>query len=153
MVNKPKSKEELISPIETKIKSKYTRTLRLDSGILKNRKESINIFLEKFFTKWNLEKNTIYADTKEIQTVSGRRRSLGDIYSICKYYYPNITLEEIIKILINNINTKSGWRTSYCSQTNMRMYYYTSLKENGYIDKGTKDEFGLTYEQYTQIIK
>lgn len=140
--------QQKLDAVTEKISKKYPRALRLDNGILKNRKESVEKFLDKFFTKWNSEKNTIYADTKEIQTVAGRRRSLGDIFALCKYYYPDVKLEQIINHLHDNIKTKTGWRTSYCSQTRCRMYYFASNSGNGVWDSSSKDEYEMTYADY-----
>ena len=87
-----------------------TPLLRIQ-GILKIRKESLRDFLYRFFTEWNRDKNTLFAqevedfiadptgyeeDDEQTTTIDAKigeiackpdkRRSLGDVFMICKYY-------------------------------------------------------------------
>ncbi len=84
------------SEIEATILSRNPRPIRLERT-LKRRRETLQEFLVLFFQEWNDEKNTIYVDDSSIQTETGKRRSLGDIYMICKYYYPDCTLNQVLK--------------------------------------------------------
>lgn len=84
----------------------------------------------------------------KLQTEHGKRRSLGDIFRICRYYYPQITLEEVFDALYERIRDKKA-NTSYCNQTHRRMYYNTEVDYGGNIyNKDTTDEFGMIWKDY-----
>lgn len=143
------------SNLETLVISKYPRTIRIQ-GLLKKhqghtgRKETPLQFLVKFFKEWNEEKNTIYVDNSEVQTATGKRRSLGDIFMIMKYYYPTITLKEVFKLLHADINTviTSGFRTSKCNTIHKRVWYYSEGGSSSVMDKNSNDEYGNIYQKY-----
>ena len=144
--------------LQEQIEKDYPRTIRLQ-GVKKKRKEDLQEFLVKFFTKWNAEgpeadhdkrKDTIFTDNKEIQTIAGKRRSLGDIYMICKYYYPNMTLEDLLRELYISLPDyfEQGYRTSYCKMIKKRVWYYDAIRDNLFYDKTTHDEYGNPYRHY-----
>jgi hypothetical protein len=160
VINVPTPPQPVVTPnfwsnLETLIISKYPRPIRIQ-GLLKKhqghtgRKETPLQFLVKFFKEWNEEKNTIYVDNSEVQTDTGRRRSLGDIFMIMKYYYPTITLKEVFKLLHTDINTviTSGFRSSRCSQIQKRVWYYDSSSQSNVLDKSINDEYGNSYQKY-----
>lgn len=135
------------------------RTVRLP-GVLKNRRtQTAAQFLEKFFRDWNnsrteesRRKNTIYADDSTIQTESGRRRSLGDLFMIVKYYYPNITLAEVVRILYVELPNRitDGFRSSICSQIRKRVWYYEPHQnsQNNVANSTSNDEYGHPVQWY-----
>jgi len=123
------------------------RTIRVQ-GLLKRRKETLRDFIINFFEDWNDQKNTIYVDNREVQTDPGRRRSLGDIYMICKYYYPNCTVGDVFNILRELCENESGYRSSCCFTINKRVYYYDSGSSNNIFNRNQTDEFGFTYNDY-----
>jgi len=135
--------------IETTINRNNPRAIRIQ-GLLRRRRETLQEFLIRFFQEWNLEKNTIYVDDSAVQTAPNKRRSLGDIYMICKYYYPNCTLNEVLNLLYNVIPTiiTRGYRTSYCFTINKRVWYYSENASNTVADQGQADEFGKNYQYY-----
>ncbi len=139
--------------IVTAIESK-TQPVRLEKTY-KKRTETIEEFLVKFFKKWNNENNTIFVDTLEVQTATGKRRSLGDIYMILKYYYPDTTLNEVLNLLYNTLPATfdSGFRASYCHTIKKKVWYYDSEDNNGVFDKTTNDEYGKPYRFYAENIK
>lgn len=118
--------------------------------ILKKRRETLKEFLVKFFTEWNLEKDTIFVENREVQTEANKRRSLGDIYMICKYYYPNCTLQDVIKLLYVDLHNEItvGFRTSKCNTINKRVWYYEEESNNGIFDKTSNDEYGHIWSWY-----
>jgi hypothetical protein len=116
---------------------------------LRKRKESLQEFLIKFFEEWNEEKDTIYVTTQEVQTMAGKRRSLGDIYMICKYYYPNVTLEEVIRLLYITLPAHfRGFRSCKCSQIHKRVWYYEDGLANNNANIGAADEYNHTMQYY-----
>lgn len=140
--------------IEQQILSRNTRPIRLER-LLKRRTESLQEFLERFFEQWNNDRNTIYCDDSSVQTDMGRRRSLGDIYMICKYYYPNCTLNEVLNLLINVLpeSMHDGFRSSYCSTIHKRVWYFNEDEDTEVFNKTTTDEFGKQWSFYEQNIQ
>src|ERR1017187_4138221 len=73
-------------------------------------------FIYKFLSEWNI-KNFVYkVINSRLQCDKNRRRSLGDIFLICKYYYPNCTFKEVCYILdsinLDNISINKGFLKS-----------------------------------------
>ena len=132
-------------------------------GVLKNRRESVKEFLIKFFKGtgnmtqgWNNSKNTIYLDNSEVQTESGRRRSLGDIFIVLRYYYPNITLKEVVKLLYvtlpEELRGNNGLRSSYCNQINKRVWYCENNANGNWYNTELPDEYNNTTAIYKKYI-
>ena len=130
------------------IKLKLANNTEVTTGrtISRVRRESIAEFLEKFITSWNLKRATLYANDGTVQTEPDKRRSLGDIFLICRYYYPTCTLKEVANALYNTLPTMitPGFRTSICSTIHKRVWYYDEEQENGVMNSGGGDEFGKT---------
>jgi hypothetical protein len=128
---------------------------------LRRRNETLPEFLYNFFTDFNYERDTVYVEEgKGVQTPMGKRRSLGDIFSICKYYYPAATVKEVAKELYINLPNKirDGYRSSYCNTINKRVFYYGQLdedgdSENGMFDKTTNDEFGKPFRWWMEQLQ
>lgn len=140
--------------IFTKIEEKLLKERPLRITILKKRPETPEQFLIRFFKEWNEDKDTIYADDKSVQTVAGKRRSLGDIFLIMRYYYPTITVKEVMNLLVNALPRKinDGFRSSWCNQTSKKMFYYDTEQENGVFDKTKNDEWGNAYNKYVTAL-
>lgn len=150
----PVAEAKPAADIFTKIEEKLLRERPLRITILKKRPETPEQFLIRFFKEWNEDKDTIYADDKSVQTVAGKRRSLGDIFLIMKYYYPTITVKEVMNLLVNALPRKinDGFRSSWCNQTSKKMFYYDTEQENGVFDKTKNDEWGNAYNKYVTAL-
>lgn len=140
-----------LTNIENKILA--AKDIRLEKFLKKNLPPTLEEFLIKFFTNYNIEKATIYVDDKKVQTTSGRRRSVGDIYKICKYYYPNCTFKEVLTLLYKTlaVKFKEGFRFSYCNTIHKRVFYYEQGRPN-YVENST-DEYGKSPNFYLEQIK
>ncbi len=141
---------DVFDEIEEQIRQNNPREIRLQP-LQKNRKDqTLQEFLTKFFLVWNNEKNTIYADTKDIQTDTRRRRSLGDIFLICKYYYPTTTLREVLNLLYDVLPSimPAGFRSSYCSTIDKRVWYFDEDRRGALINEDHRDEFGKIVNFY-----
>jgi len=121
------------------------KTLKFD--VFKRKKtETFEEFIKLFFER-NAEFATVWSNTGYEQTSKGRRRSLGDIFMICKYYYPNISLETIIRWLYGK-DTPGG---RYCGTVDKRVFrgnYQGVLN-----DLDIEDEYGNLITFYTEKIK
>lgn len=145
-VIEPKFKE-----LQDKIEKLYSREIRLEKTLKRTPfKMGLEKFLIKFFQEWNKDKNTIYADDLSIQTSVGRRRSLGDIYMICKYYFPELTLEEVVRMLYITLPSKMnpGFRNCFCGQVKKRVWYFSQGSENNTANATNNDEYSKQYQWY-----
>lgn len=124
--------------------------IRLEKLLKKTIPTNLKDFLIKFFEVYNAEKATIYVDTKVVQTTTGRRRSLGDIYQLCKYYFPECTLKQVLTLLYTTLpaHYNRGFRTSYCSTIHKRVWYYEAGSATHEYDSTTNDEFGKRPDFY-----
>jgi len=108
-------------------------------------------FIHNFLAVHNKDYKTITTDDKHEQTRAGAHRSLIDIFMICKYYFPNCTLREVIKGLYS---LQSTLCSQVCTTINRRVYELevtqSRLWQNHLDDK---DEFGYTLDDYLEILK
>ncbi len=157
-VEDPVTNTNRITEIQTQILAANPRPLRL-RGLLRNRNgQSIQEFMEMFFLEWNNEnveanvvKDTLYADTDDIQTVRGKRRSLGDLFMIFRYYYTTCTLKEIAKLLYITIAPQIS--SCNCRTINKRVWFYeTDTRAGEYKQADERDEFGLTRQAWRELL-
>lgn len=136
--------------LETKI-LKLT-PIRLAKFFKKDLPNTLEEFLQNFFVTYNNDHPTIYVESKREQTSVGRRRSLGDIFLICKYYYPSCNLNDVVKILFKSFPDKfAGFRSSYCHTINKRVFYYS--QGAGQLFQDVKDEYDNVNEYYISKLK
>jgi len=142
-----------IRAINTQLKTNFAKdSLRME-GLLKKRQETLEQFLINFFNVHNNNKNTLFAETKEIQTIPGKRRSIGDIYAICKYYYPTCTVRDVVNIVYNVLPTEvPRFRSSLCNQIKKRVFYQgTEDQQSAMYNTSNPDEFGFTIEDWKNL--
>ena len=126
--------------------------IRLQGYYISRLPKTLHEFLYQFFHKLNEEHDTIYVSNKELQTEANMRRSLGDIFMICKYYFKKCTLIDVLEVLYSDLFDE-GWRTSYCFDVEKRMWYYDGDDDSGVFNIDKKDEYGYTYDWYKNKIK
>ena len=140
--------------IETKI-LKETKPLRLRATKKDRKDQTVQNFLIRFFEDYNKERETIFVADETVQTDTnggeGRRRSLGDIFTIVRYYYPHVTLKEVMKHLYITLpahfGPEAGFRTCACKQINKRVWYLDSTKgKTEALDLKKEDEYGYIYD-------
>lgn len=141
-----------LKKIEKEILAKLKKEPIRLIGVLKKRKEPLDIFIKTFFTKWNLNRDTIYVNTKAVQTEANKRRSLADIFMLCRYYYPECTLLDVIKVLYIKIVDTKDFRSSYCFKIQKRVWYYSKNSGTAVYNKDSKDEYGFTYNEYIKFL-
>lgn len=116
------------------------------------RNMSLKKFIINFLLEYNIKLETIFADSEELQCQPNKRRSGGDIFLICKYYYPECTLKDVLTVLddlsvngeSNNINIKS----QICRAINKRVF--SSVDEHIVFHKDERDEFNRIVGQYLE---
>ncbi len=140
--------DELLVQIEERFKKDNPKgAIRFEALNKTGRKDkTVKEFLNRFFLEFNRTKNTIYVSDKTVQTDTNRRRSIGDIYYLTKYYYPNVTLKEIYDILINVLPKEiKGFRSNHCSQILKYVWYYNEGSANATNNSEAKAEYGCSY--------
>lgn len=111
---------------------------------------SLYEFIKEFF--WNLNKNytTRYEGKYPIihQCWQNRRRSLLDLYLICKSYFPECSLYDVIRVLYST-EMVNNLLCCICTTIWRRVYIYRGEK---YTEaENTKDEWELTYNDLQKI--
>lgn len=139
--------------INKSLKETYAKDPLRIRGLLKKRNETLEEFLIKFFNNYNNNKETLFVETKEVQTPPGKRRSIGDIYAICKYYYPTCTIRDVVNIVYNVLPTEvPRFRSSLCNQIKKRVFYQgTEDQQAELYNTKNPDEFGLTVEEWKNL--
>ncbi len=85
-------------------------------------------FIKDFLYSYNKSNTTRSCPYGYQQCDRNRRRSLGDIYRICKYYYPNITLLQVLKVLIDLLNSRKIG-TCFCGTIRKQVYYTNNMEQ------------------------
>lgn len=116
--------------------------------------KNIEAFLRVFFSKYNRVYPTVYASNGAMQTRAGKRRSIGDIYRLCFYYFPKVRLTTVYKTLLKCIRDYSFF--SYiCHATGLRVYRDNTQDVYGggnFFNGPFIDEYGVDFELF-EIIK
>ena len=55
------------------------------------------------------KKATVFSESGNYQCGAGRNRSLTDLYSLCKNYFPGVTMKDILEALVKDIDL-TGFR-------------------------------------------
>jgi len=115
---------------------------------------SVNLtsFLVYSFFYLNGERDTIGLTSSNIpyvQCLKRKRRSLGDIYLICKYYYPNTNIEDVLRILIRMLVDKRI-KASYC--TNIHKYvFHNELADSVWVKNTGTDIGDINFKELLEI--
>lgn len=125
----------------------YLRSLKIIkfSGIEKDDLNGLTDLLDRLLLL-NSQSATVFTNGK-LQTESGSRRSIGDLYRIVSYYYPKITLTTLYQHLFGLI-AENKVISSICMETGMRVYRATKGSEYGFLNGTPIDEFGVDLKQF-----
>jgi len=121
--------------------------LHTNKVLVKNK--SLDSFILDFMIDYNTRFDT-YDNLGWYICGTDRRRSLGDIYLICKGYYLDCTIEDVFRILIRMLDdgTISG---SYCN-TIHKFVFYTASHHNNF-DVKVEYKEGIKFKQLLEIYK
>lgn len=102
---------QMFKDYEQELLSKYG--LYYLEGYVFNEALNLDVFIYHFIITLNNNHYT-YKKGDTLVCRSHKRRSLGDIFLICKTYYPDCTIEDVVKVLIYLCETQrvSGSRCS-----------------------------------------
>lgn len=105
------------------------------------------------------DNSTVYSKNG-FHCYSGRNRSIDDFIKLCKNYFPNVSVKEILKTLENHLNDEidegisyhkyrivaycpnikknNFWRSSYTSSKNVEYFKNISFNNNGFLNTQLK---------------
>lgn len=156
--------EMKIKTLETKFRRRHKLNLE---GYEHNNKLSLKEFIKEFIVNLNYRYNTRYVKSKGKQCEWGKRRSTGDIFMICRSYYPDVTLKEVMTI-IAELGQELDIIVTYCPTIKKRVFYKNhyprmagfvgswfanpeEYSRRSYLSEG--DENKLNGEDYLSLIK
>lgn len=113
-------------------------------------KATIEETIINFFKHYNRKYYTI--DLKgSVVCNPNKHRSSGDLWKILLVYYPDITLEEVMKILFN-LCKDDKLRMTFCYQIKKRVFDvfwdYAGNRQSLY---QKQDEYGLSFHEWNKL--
>ena len=100
-----------------------------NKSYINNKQDSLRLFIFEFLWDLNNIYNTYDHLNQHMICNTRRRRSLGDIFLICKHYYPECTIEDVLTILIKLLNEKDIF-ASWCTTINKYVFHTDSRNWN-----------------------
>ena len=138
-INKAKVVKTIVYSIEDEIRVqgllRFNDSGLLDFSTIWNKKYPSYI---KDFFLINFNYTTVYVNTGHHQCNDGRRRSLGDIYRILKYYDSTLTYKELVALLDKEVR-ENKLSVSYCNQINKCVF----TKDSTIINLNSRTEYYL----------
>lgn len=128
-------------------KKKVTNLDELEEYYSRNRKFKFsnnykpNNFKElyiKFLGDHN-NNDTYFPNSNKLHCENNRNRSVDDLITITKYYFPDMTVKQILKEIDNNLSTQIRFDTSYnkyiyisyCGNIRKNNFWYNSQPMSG----------------------
>ena len=114
-------------------------------------KKPLDSFILDFMIDYNTRFDT-YDNLGLFVCGTDRRRSLGDIYLICKGYYPDSTIEDVFKVLIRMLDDGiiSG---SYCNTIHKFVFYPSHHSSHNSFDVKVEYKEGIKFKQLLELYK
>lgn len=131
---------------ETDLNKKFSFVLVTAGGDLVISSNNLKSFLQRFFEEYNHRHATFNSKTRERICGSGRRRSIGDLYLISKYYFPKITLDILITTLIELMNEEKI-TVSKCSDIKKYVFKDKRSYDENYMTKDLEFASGINFKQ------
>lgn len=139
----------IIEEIEKRILESNTEGLTFDNPDIDKdvKRSSLKEFLINFFIDYNRNNHTFFVKGMYTQTTLAKRRSIGDIFLICKHYYPDCRLHEVLYLLHKVLPSEIDLYTWHCCNIQKRVWFIN--KTNTRVgDESYKDEYGYKYRDY-----
>ena len=102
-------------------------------------------FILRFLRNMNNEYYTVNSKTNRVTCRLSARRSIKDIYLIVKYYFPEITFEQVLEdiVYLFKENLING---SYCSNVRLYVFYTNEISFSRYSEKLLENSNDLTFK-------
>ena len=108
---------------------------------------NLKSFLKQFLSSYNFTLKTVYVSNGQVQCDVARRRSLGDIFMICKNYFPECNLHEVIQLLYVDLPEEmSNLGSIICSTIHKRVWYIYGNRR--FDSPSMQDEWKTTANDY-----
>lgn len=153
MLNPKKSSKQIkkiLHTYEVDLSMKYDHfCIKDNNNINKVDIPNYSIFIYNYITTYRILYDTTYANGTP-QCSANKRRSLGDIFLITRYYYPHITIPDIIEVLVSLLRTQQIG-ASYCNT----IHKYVFHNDNFGYKKDDLVEYskGLTWSEVVKAYK
>lgn len=102
-----------------------------------NTDQSLELFIRRFIVYYKDNYCTYEVGTNDFICGTDKRRSAHDIYLISRNYYKDITINDVLKILVN-LRNNNQIRGSYCTTICKYVYHISSH----YRDDNDSTEYG-----------
>lgn len=102
-----------------------------------NNDQSLELFIRRFIAYYKDDYCTYEVGTNDFICGTDKRRSVHDIYLISRNYYKDITINDVLKILVN-LRNNNQIRGSYCTTICKYVYHISS----NYRDDNDSTEYG-----------
>jgi hypothetical protein len=103
-------------------------------------------------------------DTKELECSSGRNRSSLDVWRHIRYYYPQITIYDVMNALYNIDEENDGYYGFFCGNIKRRIFkmgvghrtvenqdWQRNFNRSGVFDRNNLDEYELFWNDWKDI--
>jgi hypothetical protein len=77
---------------------------------------------------YHTDNRTYCSKTGRLQCYSHRRRGIADLYRLCKYYIPDVTLQQVVNHMKHRKHTAYG----YCFTTNQDVFRHTEQESHNW---------------------
>lgn len=128
--------------VQEELLSNYPEGLIL-SGWSHNH-DPLDIFVKNLFLRYFKDHCTVNPKDLTVQCIKGKRRSIGDIFLVCRYYYPTCTLKEIYNLL--SITYVKKIFSIKCNEIGKKTYAGFYFREIVYSNPYSKNEYGWTLD-------
>lgn len=108
-------------------------------------KEYNKKFILRFLRNINNEYYTVNSKTNKVTCRLSARRSIRDIYLIVKYYFPEITFEQVLEDIIKLYN-EQFINGSFCNDVRLYVFYTDQISFLRYPDKTLELSQELTFK-------
>jgi len=147
-----KSKVNQMTPLKlgSSVMSSYDlnriNTQDLNPGAFRNVFNKYNIdFIRKFLYSVNNNYYTVDSKTNKVTCRMGARRSIRDIYLIVKYYFPEITFEQVLEDIVT-LYKDQYINGSFCNDVRFYVFYTDQVSFSRHPDKTLEGSQELTFK-------
>ena len=88
---------------------------------------------------------TVNSKTNRVTCHLGARRSIRDIYLIVKYYFPEITFEQVLKYIVTLYN-QDFINGSFCYDIRLYVFYTDKISRSRHSEKTLELSQELTFK-------
>ena len=108
-------------------------------------KEYDKKFILRFLRNINNEYYTVDSKTNRVTCCLSARRSIRDIYLVVKYYFPEITFEQVLEDIVRLYN-EQFINGSFCSDVRLYVFYTDQISFARHSDKTLENSQEITFK-------